>query len=281
MDSLYYLSIIFACMLFTVFCVFSIDFLLGVFIKTFVSAVAYFFKCIGFDGWALFERLFSDKDYFFSYVVQCGRCEQKMRTRRNGIYSCPSCKLEFHWERGKEPYLVTSGELPDNIFSQAELGDVPAQYELAKNYYYGEGKSKNLLQAYKWANLAATRKNLPLLHLRHKIAGDILPSQLEVAQELVLKFVPKKSPKLVYVEKATVGGFLQFAIHFSAIFSLSFVFIAPYLILLYILPQSLVNSLDDVLTRLSPVLAIVFFQIVPKHYKEITTAAEMAVISRT
>jgi TPR repeat protein len=67
----------------------------------------------------------------------------------------------------------------------ARLGYAPAQNNLAVAYYNGAGVPKDLVQAYKWADLATARAYEPARDNREAIAGEMTPSQLAEARQMV------------------------------------------------------------------------------------------------
>ena len=67
----------------------------------------------------------------------------------------------------------------------ARLGYAPAQNNLAIAYHKGAGVPRDLVEAYKWAVLATARAYQPALDNREAIAGEMTPSQIAAARQLV------------------------------------------------------------------------------------------------
>jgi TPR repeat protein len=81
----------------------------------------------------------------------------------------------------------------------AEQGDPVGQYLLGLMYDKGFGVTQDVIQAYKWLNLAAAhapRSNREyILRLRDAVASKMTRAQLDVGQQLAVDFAP--SPRWI------------------------------------------------------------------------------------
>ena len=74
----------------------------------------------------------------------------------------------------------------------AEKGNADAQYLVGGMYATGQGVIRDWVFAHMWGNLAASNGNEGGGKLRDAAATKMTPSQLEKAQDLARKCVPKK-----------------------------------------------------------------------------------------
>ena len=66
-----------------------------------------------------------------------------------------------------------------------------AQNHLGLMYYRGEGVQKDLIQAYKWAYLAAEQGMDPAIQALTMLRQEMTASQIEEAETLAKEWVPK------------------------------------------------------------------------------------------
>ena len=80
----------------------------------------------------------------------------------------------------------------DYYLLAAEQGDATGQYLLGLMYDKGFGVSRDLVQAYKWLNLAASHgpKNNReyFIRLRDAVASKMTRAQLDLGQQLALEW---------------------------------------------------------------------------------------------
>lgn len=74
----------------------------------------------------------------------------------------------------------------------AEHGNAEGQFNLGDIYRHGEGVSRDYVEAYKWANLAAANGSDNGRKLREELAKEMTPQQITEAKRLSSEFVPKK-----------------------------------------------------------------------------------------
>jgi hypothetical protein len=87
-------------------------------------------------------------------------------------------------------YAVDTSEI-SAIRAKAEGGDASAQYKLSDYYAQGIGVPKDMVQAYKWLNLAAV-KFPSAASAREQMAKEMTPQQIAEAQRLSAGFVSKR-----------------------------------------------------------------------------------------
>jgi TPR repeat protein len=84
----------------------------------------------------------------------------------------------------------------DWYLQSAHQGDPDGQYLLGLMYDKGFGVDRNVVEAYKWLNLAAAHAPLynreDYLRMRDAVASKMTRTQLDLAQQLALDFVPTR-----------------------------------------------------------------------------------------
>jgi TPR repeat protein len=89
---------------------------------------------------------------------------------------------------GFEKNLQRAAEL---MTSAAERGLAIAQYHLGLMYSNGEGVSRDLIQAYKWADLAVKSPDAGAPDLREFLANMMTSDQVVEAQRMSSEWKPK------------------------------------------------------------------------------------------
>jgi TonB family protein len=79
----------------------------------------------------------------------------------------------------------------DVLTKAAEQGNAMAQYNVGESYRTGSGVTQDYIQAYKWFSLAASAeggKREEAAKLRDQVAGQLTPSQMLQARQLVMEW---------------------------------------------------------------------------------------------
>ena len=72
----------------------------------------------------------------------------------------------------------------------ADQGDANAQFTLGGMYGFGHGVARDEIAGRMWLNLAAAQGNIDAAVLRHALAIEMTPSQIEQAQALAAAWKP-------------------------------------------------------------------------------------------
>lgn len=76
------------------------------------------------------------------------------------------------------------------LLKAAERNDPNAQAFLGAMYFRGGAIKKDLVQAYKWINLAAAQEQHDAAQLRNIVGAEMSPQQIAEAQRLSSEFRP-------------------------------------------------------------------------------------------
>jgi len=95
-------------------------------------------------------------------------------------------------ERAKQGDLEGKSFLLRMTRLLAEQGDVDAQYHLGYTYLKGKlGVHKDYVMAHMYFNIAASNGHKKAIKRRDNVGKNLIPSQLDTAQELALKWMIK------------------------------------------------------------------------------------------
>ena len=83
--------------------------------------------------------------------------------------------LLFRYGKGRPVDAKVAAEW---CLKAADVGFLPAQYEMAKMYEAGEGVRRNVVEAYKWYKLAAEQRYKDAKKLKKKLAKTMTSTEL-------------------------------------------------------------------------------------------------------